>query len=95
MPRLLYNFGFMTHKSTTTHTGTTGSRRQVLQALAGGTLWLAGRTASQAAADPTGQLASDQLPDYARELHYESLKQGTWDRTGGTRIIARSLRARR
>jgi hypothetical protein len=79
----MYNLGFMERKSTTTHTGTIGSRRQVLQALAGGTLWMAGGTASRAAVDPTGQVAGDQLPDYARELHYESLKQGTWDRTGG------------
>src|SRR5271167_3650200 len=72
----------MASKSTTL-AGTIGSRRKLLQGIAGGTIWFAGAKAIQAADNPAGQMAGDQLTDYTRELHYESLKQGTWDRSGG------------
>src|SRR5271163_223743 len=76
----------MKRKSTTLRSGASGTisnRRQILQGLAGGAVWFASGRASRAAVDSNGQAAPEQLPDYTRELPYESLKQGTWDRTGG------------
>ena len=73
----------MKPKSTTGPASTIGNRRQILHGLASGAVWLAGGGLGRAAVDSNGQIPSEQLPDYTRELRYESLKQGTWDRSGG------------
>lgn len=58
----------------------TAPRRGVLRSLAG----LAGATAAAQAQTP-GQAPGDfrYLPDYARAQNYQSLKQSSYDRTGG------------
>ena len=66
-----------------TTSSTIDPRRSFLRRLLSGGGLLAAASPVAMRAQSIGSTGSDELPSYLRPQRYKSLKQGTWDRTGG------------
>ena len=70
-------------------------RRTFLRRVPGLAALAAASSASAGAQQNTAASAPDRLPRYARAQNYRSLKQSTWDRSGGNAATHRRLRQTR